>query len=125
MAGYVYQNVDLSTPITKVLMFPSSISVQAAHWTKTELPLTEEPWYVKAMDLAVSKPLINNEWLLGIEIEAENVKITSFVEAVGESNYTVWGSKPDNSLRNNGMEFVSIPMKGAMVHKALCFLAYA
>ncbi|MCI0558217.1 MAG: hypothetical protein MN733_06955, partial [Nitrososphaera sp.] len=112
MAGYVYQNVDLSSPITKVLMFPSSISVQTVHWTKIELPLMEEPWYVKAMELTAAKPLINNEWLLGIEIEAENVKFASFSDAVGESNYTVWGAKPDNSLRNNGMEFVSIPMKG-------------
>ncbi|MCI0560495.1 MAG: hypothetical protein MN733_18565 [Nitrososphaera sp.] len=123
MAGYVFQNVDLSSPITKVMAFPNSVSVQTAAWNKLDLTLASNPWYVKAIEAIVSKPLINNEWLLGLEIEVENVNLSKYNEALASSGYHIWNPKPDHSLRNNGLEFVSIPMKGAMVHKALYFLA--
>ncbi|MCI0550231.1 MAG: hypothetical protein L0287_04700, partial [Anaerolineae bacterium] len=125
MAGYVFQNVDLSSPITKAMQFPTSVSIQTAAWNKADLAVVGESWYVKAAESIFSKPLINNEWLLGLEIEVENVILAKYQEAVALTHYPIWNPKPDNSLRNNGMEFVSIPMKGTMVHKALHFLAHA
>ncbi len=125
MAGYVYQNVDLSSPITKVLMFPSPVSVSTAAWNKLDLTLVSNPWFNRAVEDAAANPLINNEWLFGLEIEVENVKLGQFNDAIDNTGYLIWTPKPDNSLRNNGMEFVSVPMKGVMIHKALNFLADA
>lgn len=50
--------------------------------------------------------------LVGIEVEVENITGPVPMEAY-------WQSKPDNSLRNNGVEFVSIPLAVAQIQPAL------
>lgn len=40
----------------------------------------------------------------GIECEIESIKDT------GDINHELWGIKPDGSLRNNGQEFISVPI---------------
>jgi len=50
---------------------------------------------------------------VGIEIEVEGVFRTSNVSRVG--NKYIWRNIEDGSLRNNGREFVSIPIKGVEI----------
>jgi hypothetical protein len=57
-------------------------------------------------------PLAHDDCEVGIEIEVENV-------AGNPNYYTVWTPKPDGSLRNNGLEFISAPIKGKRIHYAL------
>lgn len=53
--------------------------------------------------------------LLGIEIEVENMKNNVFLDYY-------WKAKADHSLRNNGLEFTSIPLRGNQVEHALRYL---
>lgn len=55
---------------------------------------------------------------LGIEVEVENVFKTSRIERVSENSY-LWNNTEDGSLRNNGREFVSIPIKSENYRMAL------
>lgn len=55
---------------------------------------------------------------LGIEVEVENVFKTSRVERISENSY-LWNNTEDGSLRNNGREFVSIPIKSENYRTAL------
>ncbi len=57
-------------------------------------------------------PWIMPHALVGIEIEVENIKHPVNIQAY-------WTSKPDNSLRNNGAEFVSIPLATKQIQPAL------
>lgn len=59
--------------------------------------------------------MIDKRALLGIEIEVENVPKYFEPEFY-------WQSKEDHSLRNNGREFVSIPLRGAQVPYAIDYL---
>lgn len=56
--------------------------------------------------------LVLNDTLVGIEVEAENVR---------DARYDVlfWNVKEDNSLRNHGIEFVSCPLVGEQIVYAL------
>lgn len=56
--------------------------------------------------------------LLGIEIEVENVHHHPVMDYY-------WKSKHDGSLRNNGMEYTSIPLRAAQVPFALEYLSKA
>lgn len=56
--------------------------------------------------------------LFGIEVEVEN--ITTFVPV----DY-YWTTKEDGSLRNNGMEFTSIPLRGYQIPHAIRYLSNA
>ena len=57
--------------------------------------------------------IVDQHALLGIEIEVENMK------NYFETPPYYWSVKEDNSLRNNGVEFVSIPLRGYQVEYAL------
>lgn len=50
--------------------------------------------------------------LVGIEIEVENIRNSVPLEAY-------WSAKPDNSLRNHGIEFVSNPLQVKQISRAL------
>jgi len=50
--------------------------------------------------------------LVGIEVEVENITKSVHLDAY-------WQSKTDNSLRNNGVEFVSIPLAVKQIQPAL------
>src|SRR5688572_3377240 len=57
--------------------------------------------------------LINNNFEIGIEIEVERVKPNNICV------YSVWEGKADGSLRESGMEYVSVPIHGPRIHYAL------
>ena len=59
-------------------------------------------------------PLVSNTYELGIEIEIERIK--NIEHPLG---YQVWTSKGDHSLRDNGVEYVSTPIKGPRISFAL------
>lgn len=63
--------------------------------------------------------MIDKRALLGIEIEVENIRKPH----MGLEYY--WQSKEDNSLRNYGREFVSIPLRGSQVPYAIDYLSQA
>lgn len=50
--------------------------------------------------------------IVGIEVEVENIRNEVPLECY-------WSAKPDNSLRNHGMEFVSIPLQVKQIQLAL------
>lgn len=54
---------------------------------------------------------------VGIEVEVENTKMFD--------NLTLWTSTEDGSLRNNGLEYVSKPVRGKMIEMALRELVHA
>lgn len=60
--------------------------------------------------------VVDSNALVGIEIEVENMK----------NDFTMppyyWSKKEDNSLRNSGLEFVSIPLRCNQIEYALDFL---
>ena len=53
--------------------------------------------------------------LVGIEIECENITNQPYMEYY-------WSKKADGSLRNSGVEFVSIPLRASQVEYALDYL---
>lgn len=55
---------------------------------------------------------INNQGLVGIEVEVENITNPVITTAY-------WEGKADNSLRNNGVEFVSVPLQPKQIQYAL------
>jgi hypothetical protein len=58
-------------------------------------------------------PLVSDTFEIGLEIEIERVKANK----IGQ--YLVWQQRPDGSLRDNGVEFVSIPIAGPRIAYAL------
>lgn len=54
--------------------------------------------------------------LVGIEIEVENMNNGGWIPEY------YWNCKEDHSLRNNGLEFTSIPLRGHQIESALKFL---
>lgn len=57
--------------------------------------------------------MVDTGYEVGIEIEVEKVKPNRI------TLYTVWEARPDGSLRDNGIEYVSDPINGAVLHYAL------
>ena len=93
-------------PLSKMYNF-NALNVRKLHHQKYEEGATK-PAYT----------MVSPSALIGIEIELEN--ITSFVPL----NY-YWTSKDDGSLRNYGVEFVSIPLRGFQIPYALPYLTKA
>ena len=80
------------------------------------LQKTHHNTYEKANPLVKEHTLVDEHALLGIEIELENLPIINH----GFAYY--WTMKEDNSLRNHGREFVSIPLRANQVEQALQYL---
>ena len=59
--------------------------------------------------------VIQPSYVFGIEVEVENINYS--IEQPKYKNY--WNTVADGSLRNNGIEFVSLPLKAFQVEKAL------
>ena len=64
-------------------------------------------------------PMENNNYIFGIEVEVENVPNP----VVYSKHLPYWKTVPDNSLRNNGVEFVTVPLKATQIEHAVCQLA--
>ena len=62
--------------------------------------------------------LIDNDTLIGIEVEVERVTQTYGITP-HPALAALWNNVEDGSLRNNGREFVSIPIRGKSVPYAL------
>ena len=59
--------------------------------------------------------MVNPQYIFGIEVEAENVQISR----LAATHQKLWSIITDNSLRNNGLEFVSLPLKSKYIEAAL------
>lgn len=59
--------------------------------------------------------LKQKNYIFGIEIELENY-VNEYIKSQHRS---YWTSVPDGSLRNHGIEFVSLPLKAYQIEKAL------
>ena len=62
-------------------------------------------------------PVVCETGLVGIEIEVEGLK-----NGAPYPDY-YWHGKEDHSLRNNGYEYASIPLRGYQIEKALTYLS--
>jgi len=68
--------------------------------------------YEKMHKIVDPYPWTTQQGLVGIEIEVENMVNTVYLDAY-------WESKADGSLRNNGVEFVSVPLQVKQIQLAL------
>ena len=67
-------------------------------------------------------PLSNNDTAIGIEVEAEGFAGFAVDRDTLDRITLVWPSKPENSLRDRGVEFITFPIKGVDVGYALHLL---
>lgn len=67
---------------------------------------TKELLEDKKQKLKQFPPIVPDDIYVGIEIEVENVTVAF------NDPYGVWSYRADGSLRNNGIEWVSVPLKG-------------
>lgn len=64
-------------------------------------------------DLPNPFPFITHKSYIGIEVEVENIRKWF------DYNREIWNIKEDGSLRNNGREFVSVPIRGSGIQYAI------
>lgn len=62
--------------------------------------------------------MVDNDTFVGIEVEVERVGRQAPIFKLPDGGF-LWGNTEDGSLRNNGREFVSIPVKGDEIVFAL------
>ena len=74
--------------------------------------------YLKSKEYEDSYSLIDNDTLVGIEVEVERIHTTNNVTAP-DLLVNLWRNVEDGSLRNSGREFVSLPLKGKSVPFAI------
>ena len=60
-------------------------------------------------------PVPIKNYIFGLEIEVENIRY-NLPDATYKSYWNITG---DNSLRNNGVEFITLPLKAFQIDKAL------
>lgn len=93
----------MNTKLQTVFGYPA-LNVKRAYHKAYEKTLPENEY-----------SLVDNNILFGLEIEAENIpNPPSFLY--------YWHTVKDGSLRNNGREFVSIPMRASQIEPALAYL---
>lgn len=64
--------------------------------------------------------LVDNNTFIGVEVEVERILREDGLMPLNlDGDVCLWKNVVDNSLRNNGREFVSIPMKGETVEFAI------
>lgn len=111
---------NLSPQINKVFTFYPIQPIQASDltfhkgvelWAKKYMP-------VGKLDNALSKmpSFVDIDAVMGIEIEAENIVFQHNI------NIPHWTITKDDSLRNNGREFISLPAKPAAMRVLLALL---
>lgn len=72
----------------------------------------------KKVEKAYLPTLVDSETLVGLEVEVERVSQSAPTDGDPLFNL-LWQVKPDGSLRNDGLEFVSNPIAGANVPLAI------
>ena len=65
--------------------------------------------------------VVDNSAFIGVEVEVEGIKNRIDLKSL---LYPMWEMVKDGSLRSNGMEFVSVPMRGETIYKSLYLLKY-
>lgn len=80
--------------------------------------LTEITGLLAANNFGPMPPMVDNSTYVGIEVEVENIQA---LPAFPHFNVfdPIWSAKGDESLRNNGVEYVSAPIKGNNIPLAL------
>jgi hypothetical protein len=76
----------------------------------------------RKLDAKTSPKLCDDNTFVGIEVEVERVLTTTPIGKLENSEGVagfIWKNVEDNSLRNNGREYVSIPLKGDNIAYAL------
>lgn len=63
--------------------------------------------------------VVDNSTYVGIEVEVEGVKKA---ELIKHQVLPMWSMVADGSLRNNGIEFVSVPIRGDQIYQSLVVL---
>lgn len=90
-------------PLSKIISYPS-MKLNKAHHAAYEEDLNDPTIEV-----------VSQNELIGIEIEMENMP------SWADTNY-YWSAKKDGSLRNYGVEYVSIPLRACQIEWALNYL---
>jgi hypothetical protein len=67
--------------------------------------------------------LLKSDLRVGIEVEVENIRSLDYTGKAQKYVPYFWGNKPDNSLRDAGCEFVSMPIYGKYIIAAVNILA--
>lgn len=62
-------------------------------------------------------PIVNGQYIFGLELETENVKDSTYIKDAKYRSY--WNIDTDNSLRNWGKEFISVPLKAFQLEHAI------
>jgi len=62
-------------------------------------------------------PVVNKQYIFGLELETENVQPKYSTDVVKYENYCK--AEVDNSLRNHGIEFITVPLKAYQIEHAL------
>ena len=78
--------------------------------------------HIQNMGYKKSYSLVDDTTLIGIEVEVERINTANNVTPMNLLT-VLWKNIEDGSLRNNGREFVSAPIKGAVVPFAIQSLA--
>ena len=65
--------------------------------------------------------IIDDRTLIGIEVEVERISKQTSIMRLGREGY-LWNNVADGSLRNNGREFVSAPIRGKNIPYAINLL---
>lgn len=91
--------------VAEIFKLAPPILVDCSHFEKTLRPI---------------KFPIRKDILTGIEVEIENIRFTP--KAFRKETYQVWNTREDGSLRNLGMEFISVPLRGVHLAHALQYL---
>lgn len=96
------------TPINKLYSYPKSLG----HWKGYIAEhLTSQTKY----NINTLPTVISPTTYVGIEVEVENIEKYS-------ANTYAWQLHEDSSLRNNGKEFVTVPLRGSQIPLALTLL---
>lgn len=89
---------------------------EKVHYSALQTYKAKHKAYENDCGLIPTQSMLSNE-LVGIEIEVENIQTS-----IGNKLALYWKEKEDGSLRNNGKEYVSIPLRGDQVEIALNYL---
>lgn len=117
MASSNSEKKSSPTTVERLRAFPNSVGHASQH-------------VVSQMARELFKPkfqLCDNEAYVGIEVEVEGILTNSRVGAIRNLDKDLvgylWSNTEDGSLRNNGREFVSIPICGDAIEYSLTHLS--
>lgn len=96
-------------------MIQNQIISKIVNYTNLSVDKRKHELYEQRMEYKPTIPILEENALVGLEIEAEQIRTFIPLEYY-------WSGKDDNSLRYYGREFVSIPLRMRQVENALKYL---